>query len=230
MTLACRHIAYSYPGTEHPVLNDFTIQLPETGFHALFGPSGVGKTSIARILAGILDGYTGTVTTPNGFPPLYTYNLERLPGWSGIGRHLKKTTTPESEDRRLHLIECFGLADLTRSRFSQLSLGQKNRINLIRYLLQDFHVLIMDESLANVDESTREAILYEIKALYPDRLFLYISHNIIEVARFCDRIVVLRPPERSPQAVIVDGLDHRRDTPLDRNRLDRIMLEIMNAA
>ena len=125
MTLDCRHIDYSYPGAEHPVLNDFTIQLPDTGFHALFGPSGVGKTSIARILAGIVSGYTGTVTTPNGRPPLYTYNLERLPGWSGIGRHLKKTTPAELEDRRRQLVEHFGLADLTKADFPSFPWARK---------------------------------------------------------------------------------------------------------
>ena len=83
------------------------------------------------------------------------------------------------------------------SRFSQLSLGQKNRINLIRYLLQDFQMLIMDESLANVDERTREKIILNIKALFPDKFFIYISHNIIEVAKFCQDILVLTGPGKN---------------------------------
>ena len=50
-----------------------------------------------------------------------------------------------------------------KSRFAQLSLGQQNRTNLTRYLLQDFDLLIMDESLANVDELTKEKIILKIK-------------------------------------------------------------------
>ena len=56
-------------------------------------------------------------------------------------------------------------------RYSQLSMGQCNRVNLLRYLLQDFSMLIMDESLANVDEPTRQAILYTIKTTFPEAGF-----------------------------------------------------------
>ena len=56
------------------------------------------------------------------------------------------------------------------SRFAQLSLGQQNRTNLTRYLLQDFDLLIMDESLANVDELTKEKIIQKIKEMFPRSL------------------------------------------------------------
>ena len=84
------------------------------------------------------------------------------------------------------LVEIFGLSDCITSRFDQLSMGQQNRVNLIRYLLQDCDLLIMDESLANVDERTREKIILAIKAMFPERYFIYISHNVMEVAKFCD--------------------------------------------
>ena len=48
-------------------------------------------------------------------------------------------------------------------RFAQLSMGQCNRVNLVRYLLQTFGILIMDESLANVDEPTRQTIILQNK-------------------------------------------------------------------
>ena len=119
---------------------------------------------------------------------------------------------------------------LHKKRFGQLSLGQKNRINLIRYLLQDFQMLIMDESLANVDELTREKIVMKVKEMFPERVFLYISHNVAEVSKFCQSIFVLRPPHKQPQITLVEGLDHHQGDPLDPKRLDTAMLEIMNAA
>ena len=115
-------------------------------------------------------------------------------------------------------------------RFSQLSMGQCNRVNLLRYLLQDFGVLIMDESLANVDEPTRQAILLEIKTRFPQSVFLYISHNVVEVAQFCKRIVVCRGAHRAPQVWMLEGRDHRTDGPVDRQAMEQTMLEIMNAA
>ena len=122
------------------------------------------------------------------------------------------------------------MASLTGARFSRLSLGQQNRINLIRYLLQEFDLLIMDESLANVDELTREKIILTIKAIYPAAYFLYISHNVVEVSKFCRDIVVFRGPGKTPQAVTVRGLDYRRGDDCRKQDLERTMLEIMNAS
>ena len=88
----------------------------------------------------------------------------------------------------------------------------------------------MDESLANVDEPTRQVILYKIKSIFPQACFLYISHNVVEVSRFCDQIVVFRGAHQSPQTRRVTGQDHREDQPQDKDALEQSMLEIMNAA
>ncbi|MFZ7128693.1 MAG: ATP-binding cassette domain-containing protein [Desulfobacterales bacterium] len=230
MRLECRNLHYRYPAAETPLFSNCGFSIEGPGFHALFGPSGVGKTTLARLLVSRPENCSGTVSMPGISQVLYAYNTERLPDWAGIGIHLKRVVPPEMADQREALVERFGMADLMESRFSQLSLGQKNRINLIRYLLQDFDLLIMDESLANVDEKTRERILMEIKERFPDKLFLYISHNIVEVARFCRKILVLRGSDKTPQAVVVDGLDLTKGAPVERRALDQTLLEIMNAA
>jgi hypothetical protein len=62
----------------------------------------------------------------------------------------------------------------------------------------------------NVDERTREQIILKIKSLFPDRFFLYISHNVIEVARFCRQVLVLRGAHRHPRAVDGAGPGRRR--------------------
>ncbi|MFH1984541.1 MAG: ATP-binding cassette domain-containing protein [Pseudomonadota bacterium] len=229
MHLSCLNLTYSYPGSETAVFTDLSFSLPLPGFHALFGPSGVGKTSLAAILSGALEDYSGTVDADPAIAPLYTFNTERLPGWSSVGRHLEKVCSPAHHKQISSLAENFGITACLDKRFPQLSLGQKNRVNLLRYLTQDFHALIMDESLANVDESTRERIILEIKAMFPERGFIYISHNILEVARFCRKIVVLRGAGKSPASVVVDGLDTRKGQNPSHAEQDRVMLEIMNA-
>ena len=228
--ITCRNITFRYQGAETPLFDGLDLTIGEPGFHALFGPSGVGKTTLARIISGDIDNFSGQVKTGGGWPCLYTYNRERLPGWSPVGRHLEKTTPPGRQALRRELIDHFGLADLVGLRFSQLSMGQCNRVNLLRYLLQDFSILIMDESLANVDEPTRQAILYKIKAIFPEAAFLYISHNVVEVARFCDHIIVFRGAHRTPQTSLVQGQDHHADRLLNKIAMEQVMLEIMNAA
>jgi ABC-type multidrug transport system ATPase subunit len=208
--------------------NDFGQRgLADAGFHALFGPSGVGKTTLARILSGDITPLAGRMKAGGG-PCLYTHNRERLPGWSSVGRHIEKTTPSDQRALKDDLIDLFGLADLMHKRFASLSMGQCNRVNLLRYLLQDFGLLIMDESLANVDEPTRHTILYAIKKKFPRAGFLYISHNVVEVARFCDQIVVFRGNGHTPPVRQVAGQNHHGGRPLDQAALERSMLEIIN--
>jgi ABC-type nitrate/sulfonate/bicarbonate transport system ATPase subunit len=128
------------------------------------------------------------------------------------------------------LIKVFGLSGLLGQRFAQLSLGQQNRVNLLRYLVQPFDMLIMDESLANVDEKTRGRILLAIKELFPRAFFIYISHNVVEVAWYCRKIWVLRGLHKSPQLVAVEGRDLRSQSDPDHEAHQHTMLEIMNAA
>jgi len=229
MRLECRNITFRYPGTDKPVLTDISFQLAEPGFHGLFGPSGVGKTSLAQIISGELKGFSGQIKHHGIHNLLYSYNLERLPGWSNVGSHLSKVSSSSRGQRKKELIEIFGLQTCLELRFSQLSLGQQNRINLLRYLLQDFQLLIMDESLANVDEKTRERILLAIKKMFPEVFFLYISHNVIEVSKFCKKVLVFREAHKSPQTLLVNGRDHKSDQDLDNGKLERTMLEIMYA-
>ncbi|MEK6195625.1 MAG: ATP-binding cassette domain-containing protein [Deltaproteobacteria bacterium] len=228
--ITCDNIAYQYPGATTKVFQGLSFRIAEPGFNALFGPSGVGKTSLAKIIVGEIAGFSGDVNADGMTRLLYSYNMERLPDWSSVGKHLDRIAASSAGDHKEDLVEAFGMANYLGLRFSQLSLGQQNRINLMRYLLQEFELLIMDESLANVDEKTRESIILKIKAMFPDRYFLYISHNVVEVSKYCREILVLRGVLKQPQTVSLMGIDIQSHQPLDKDRLELTMLEIMNAS
>jgi len=230
MTIELRKITFKFPTAERNVFDDLSLELSEPGFHALFGPSGVGKTTLARILTGDREADSGEVRSAHMSTLLYSYNLERLPGWSSVGTHLEKIIQPQQKRKKDEMINDFGVAKCMASRFSQLSLGQQNRVNLARYLLQDFELLIMDESLANVDELTRGQIILKIKKMFPQAYFLYISHNVIEVSKYCRHIFVLRSCAKNPQIIKVNGQDYQGDKGLIQKDLDKTMLEIMNAS
>jgi len=230
MQLEGRRIFFRYPNASAEVFSDLYFRIPGPGFHALFGPSGVGKTTLAKMLTGAIKGFDGEIAANGVRRVLYTYNLERLPGWSNVRAHFEEIAPSAGRRSMDELIETFGIEASLTSRFHRLSLGQQNRANLIRYLLQDFDLLIMDESLANVDELTREKIILKVKAMFPERCFLYISHNVAEVAKFCSQVLVLRSQSRTPQLVSVQGYDHKEGAASDPGRLERAMLEIVHAA
>lgn len=226
MLLECKKLRFTYPDSRADVLKNLCFVLHEPGFNAVFGPSGAGKTSLARIITGSIAASEGEITAEGISRILYSCNLERLPGWATLAQHLDAVAPPDKNELRQYLTEVFGLSDLMQAKFSQLSLGQRNRINLLRYLLQDFDLLIMDESLANVDEKLRETIILHIKQCFEDKMFLCISHNLLEVAKFCKDVVVLLD---GSGCRVLRGLDCRQNYVLDKNKLDAVMLEIMNA-
>lgn len=229
MLLECQDIMYRYSGSNTPVLKDISYRLSGPGFHALFGPSGVGKTTLAKMMTGNITEFSGSISKAGIQTVLYTYNLERIPGWSTVREHLE-AITPESEKGKIDdLVASFGMDAYMNSRFSKLSLGQQNRANLARYLLQKFDLLIMDESLANVDEITKENIILKMKTVFSDRCFLYISHNVAEVAKFCRQILVLRSHRKTPQMISLLGQDYSNGKDLVKTDLEQTMLEIVHA-
>ncbi|MCI5147159.1 MAG: ATP-binding cassette domain-containing protein, partial [Candidatus Electrothrix sp. AR3] len=88
MLLACRDLSFVYPNSQLKILDKISFSLRKPGFNAIFGPSGVGKTSLARIIAGQIPPSQGKIQTQGINTILYSYNLERLPAWTSIGQHL----------------------------------------------------------------------------------------------------------------------------------------------
>ncbi|MGB9496364.1 MAG: ATP-binding cassette domain-containing protein [Dissulfuribacterales bacterium] len=191
MHIACRHLHYTYPGADSPVFNNLDWTLEGPGFFALFGLSGTGKSTLARLISGELSPGQGEIDCPKTGCILYTHNAERIPGWGTVGAHLRSVTPASKTSLLSTILKDYGMEAYLESRFSGLSMGQKNRINLARYLVQEFDLLIADEVLANVDEPTRNHILERLKILFPQKTFLYISHNVLEVARFSQAVYVL---------------------------------------
>ncbi|OGR31673.1 MAG: nitrate ABC transporter ATP-binding protein [Desulfobacula sp. RIFOXYB2_FULL_45_6] len=229
MHLKCNNLNFTYPDSDVPVIRNLSFSMEAPGFNAVFGPSGVGKTSLAKLIAGMESDFKGDIITGGMDTILYSYNLERLPGWSSTGNHLSRVTPDGKQTLKDKLIDIFELKNILGSRFSKLSMGQQNRINLVRYLLQDFDLLIMDESLANVDEKLRGAIILSIKDLFAGKMFLYISHNLMEVSGFCRDILVFGKPSGNKGCSIIQGRDYTKGYQPDKETLDRTMLEIMNA-
>ncbi len=230
MRLLAKDITFKYKDSDQSIFENFTLSINGPGFISIFGFSGCGKSTLARIISGELSPKKGQVCLESVQKILLSYNTERIPGWYSVETHLRSVIEKEREGELKWLLKEFGLWDVIKKRFSRLSMGQKNRVNLLRYLLQDFDCLILDEVLANVDEPSRNHILSLIKKRYPEKLFIYISHNVEEVCIFSKEIVVFPRGIRLKTLKKMKGLDFNGERFPERELLKKKVMEAIGLA
>jgi len=231
MFLRLSKLSYIYPNSDQPIFQNLNWELEGPGFFSLFGFSGVGKSTLAKIVSGDINDYTGLRTVSDS-TTLYSHNNERIPGWQTISEHISQVIPPQKAGLCREIAERFAITANMDRRFGRLSMGQKNRVNVLRYILQDFDLLIGDEILANVDEPTRNLILLEIKKLFPDKTFLYISHNALEVVKFSKTIFIL---PQTPDGVItkvlsISGLDEQTGNEANPREVERRVFSLLKMA
>lgn len=185
----------------------------EGGVTALFGRSGSGKTSMIRIIAGLLrpaDGRVsldGQVLADSGkrlflpahkrrfgyvfqearlFPHLSVAQNLRYGRWFAAGKDANA-----NDDR---IIDMLGIGHLLQRRPNRLSGGEKQRVAIGRALLSSPRLLLMDEPLASLDEQRKAEIIPYLERLRDETRIpiVYVSHSIQEVARLAYRIVVMK--------------------------------------
>lgn len=168
------------------VLNNFMLTISEEGLTFLSGPSGVGKTTLLRVLAGLLSPETGTVDLPGR--PVMLFQEDRLfPGRTvreQVEAVLPRTRRGEAE-RWLELAE---LTDEAHKLPGELSGGMARRASLCRALAVEGEILLLDEPFAGVDLPRAVRILDRLRKLGKPIL---LTGHAPELAQRCDRTVEL---------------------------------------
>jgi molybdate transport system ATP-binding protein len=200
-------LAISHPGF---ALN-FRAQWPAAGFTALFGPSGVGKTSVLRAIAG-LDRATGRLTIQDEiwqdddrglFVPPHRRALGFVFQDSALFTHLDVRRNLEFGQRRVpererrvrfeQVVEWLALAPLLSRGVDALSGGERQRVAIARALAASPRLLLLDEPLASLDLSRRAELLPFLQRLQAelDIPAIYVSHAPDEVAQLAQHLVLL---------------------------------------
>ena len=169
------HLSKSFGGK--PVLRDVCLRLPAGRASCLMAPSGAGKTTLLRILMGLETPDAGAVRGLEGarFAPVFQEDrlLEALDAAGNI-RLVSPRLSPGALSDALRR---FGLEGCAGQPVRTLSGGMKRRVALLRALLSDGDVLLMDEPFSGLDEATRETVIRETLRLIGGRTALIVTHD-----------------------------------------------------
>lgn len=225
--LEVRHLGKSYPATGGPVtvLDDISLSVSENEIISVVGASGCGKTTLMKVMAGLLPYSDGEILLDgvrvNGPMPHKTsvvFQEDALLPWFRIEDNVGLGLAAQgvARDRRSALVaDCLrkvGLSSYAKAYPHQLSGGMRQRVALARGLVMEPRLLLLDEPFAALDEQTRNLMGAELRELHQrvGGAMVMITHSLTEAVLLSDRVVALSSRPGRVQRVL--------DVPLGEDR------------
>lgn len=155
--ISLSHITAGYPGKR--VLEDMNLTLPEKGAVALMGPSGMGKTTLLRLLAGLLTPEKGEISGLAGKKIAFLFQEDRLLPWLTALKNVEIVSDARQAEEWLARMEIASPGQYPR----EMSGGMQRRVALARALAYGGDVLLLDEPFKGLDEGLRARIAEQIR-------------------------------------------------------------------
>lgn len=219
-------------------VNNISFDLKEGEILGLLGPNGAGKTTTIQMLLGTITPTQGTINyfgkdfSKHQHESLQFINYSsafnslqgRITVWENLLVFALLYQVENPKEKIEKLTKYFEVNELLESKYKDLSSGQQTRINIVKSLLNDPKILLMDEPTASLDPDISDKLLTfieEIKSKH-NLAILYTSHNMKEVTRICDRVIFMDKgnivAEDTPEALIKK---------LGKTNLEHVFLEIV---
>ena len=240
MTAPALHLSGEARIGAKPVFGRISLHVPAGQWTCLLGASGIGKSTLLRLLAGLADGveFTGSLGAGDGVPlrgriALMAQNDLLLPWLDCLGNvtlGARLRGTPPDLPRARALLEKVGLTGAAQRRPAQLSGGERQRVALARTLMEDCPVLLLDEPFSALDARTRAQMQDLAARLLEGRTVLMVTHDPAEAVRLGHQLLlmtetglqpILSPPELPPRRV---------DDPATLALQGRLLRALMEAA
>ncbi len=214
------NLSFSFPG--NPVFSGLNLSIESGLCTCILGPSGCGKSTLLRLISGSagLD-YTGSIHFSDHGPQkgrtAWMAQKDLLLPWMSIlnnvllGDRLRGTVTMEKKEKAQGLLEAAGLHGLADKQPSELSGGMRQRVALLRTLMEGRPVLLMDEPFSALDALTRFKLQNLTVQLIKDATVLLVTHDPMEALRVADRIYVFSGQPAGVGEVIIPPGSKPRD-------------------
>lgn len=219
MTAPALHLAGRLHSGETTLIDAFDLKLPAEQWSVLLGPSGVGKTSLLRLITALPSAarIDGDITACDGAPIASRVTMmaqdDQLLPWASAVDNVTICARLRGErprpDRAKALLAEVGLADLAARKPSHLSAGQRQRVALARTLYEDRAIVLLDEPFSALDAMTRHTMQDLAARLLAGRTVVLITHDPAEAVRLADCAWILTragitpctlPPDMPPRA------------------------------
>ncbi|MBR2956650.1 MAG: ABC transporter ATP-binding protein [Clostridia bacterium] len=209
ISMKCDNLTYAYKGTDTPVVKDISFYVNPGETVALIGPSGEGKTTILRLILGLVKPQDGcmAMSVANGRTLNVSASTRRfcsyVPQENAVFagsiadnlRIVKPQATDEELVEALKNADAWGFIErLPDGIYTQMnekgvnfSEGQVQRISIARALLRNAPVLVMDEATSALDAATEATVLANIMKSYPNRTCVITTHRP-SMLQYCNRV------------------------------------------
>jgi len=219
--VTCR---YRNPGETVAVLDDIDLTIRQDDFLGLIGPNGGGKTTLLKLLLGLIRPQAGTVKVLGGDPRKVARRVGYVPQTAQIDQSAPATVRDVVLTGRLGLtawgfrysrehireaeraMEEAEVSEFSGRRIGELSGGQRQRVLIARALASDIRILLLDEPMAGVDLHMEEGILDTLERLNQSMPIVLVSHDISFVSTHLKRVACL-----NRRLVVHDAREISRD-------------------
>ena len=205
--LEVKDINYAYHNMdgETKALEHISFSMKEGDFLAIVGPSGCGKSTLLHLLAGLLEPEKGLILLNGkylrGSATNIGYMLQKdeLLEWRTVyhnvllGLEIQHSMTARAKEKARELLDIYGLDQFANSRPSELSGGMRQRAALVRTLVMEPDLLLLDEPFSALDYQTRLTVGDDIGQIIrkEKKSAILVTHDLAEAISLADRVIVL---------------------------------------
>ena len=187
-----KHIDFSYG--DKPVLKDFSLSLPQKGTVCLFGSSGLGKTTVLRLIAGLETPKKGSIEGFENKRITFVFQEDRLLPWRTAKENvaLALGNTPEAKEKALAVLSSLGLENDADRYPDEMSGGMCRRVAAARALAPESDVILADEPFTGLDEENRRVLAAALREKAKKELVVVVTHSEDEAALLNAEAVYLK--------------------------------------